>query len=135
MPQLKLFAQPPGIPDQKLPTDGPKSVGDDVLRAIAVMLGIEGQKPGDLAGALGALGGMGLPMLGMNKGDKILRRAVPQWTKEGQIQSEIEAFKSRPIPGSMAEFSPKPQGNPLSDLPPEEITKAIELTKRKPKKP
>lgn len=139
MPQKRLFNEPGPTPDVKLPDQGVSNLGDDFLRAVAVALGIEEQKPGDGAGALGGmaglLGGLGLGKLrSMNKGDKILRRTVPSWAPEARIQTELEAFKKRPVPGSMAEFQPMPQEGTLADLPQEEIDKAIELTRRKPPK-
>lgn len=132
MPQRRLIQEPVKVTgDVQYPKTGVTNLGDKLIHGATVASGLEPQEPGDLASLIGALVGMGLPLgaAAMNRGDRILRRAVPQWSKDGQVMREIEAYKQRPVPGSMAEFQPKPEGNSMSDLPPEEINKAIDLTR------
>lgn len=127
MPQRRNLIQRPPSSEGQLPTSGGVSnVGDDILRAIAVAFGIEGQAPGDAAGAIGASAGL-LPMGKLLKflGAKGPKPGMPPTNIGDKLLREHEVMLPH-------EFHQMPEAGTLNDLPREEIDKMLELTRRKP---
>ncbi len=123
--ELMLTRPLPVSGDVKYPTTGVSNIGDDILRGIAVGTGIEEQRPGDPAGAIGAMTGL-LPIMGLGK----LAKFFPRKPKAGLPSNIGDALlRQHVLP---PEFHAMPNENPLADLPREEIEKAIDLARPRP---
>lgn len=115
MPQRRSLIEAPPKSDGTLPTEGGVSnLGDDIMRSLAVLFGIEEQKPGDAAGAVGALGSL-LPL------GKLLKfpPKFPNPEMSAKFSNEFKLMEKVPTQ------------EPLDH---EEIRKMLDLLDGKPKK-
>jgi hypothetical protein len=112
-----------------IPTgEGTDPFMNKVLRAVTTGIGLESQKPGDTAGAIGA--GIGALAPTLSKVFSMFGRTAPK------LPANMSAIKDAvSVSPRMREFQPMPEAGSLNDLSREELNKAIDLTKPGPTLP
>lgn len=125
MPQTieTLLLNRPTSSNTALPTQGPTTWLDPVLQGVDTALGLEKQRPGSMAGAIGAATGALFPSIA-----KVLQFRKPVQAAQN-LDELAQAVKASP---RMAEFQPMPDAGTLNELSPEEMNKVIDLSKPRP---